>query len=376
MIDIAAQRFYGAKSEPVDAIDVVAAEDVTSPTTGEHFTWQILAVHHGGTVDHYQVFVDATGTQDVLHTPEGAEAYLANVATFGAVEGTIDSAGARPLGAEQSNTSLVVGEHIVKVFRRLEDGLNPDVELLSQIADCPAVAAVRGYATRDGQTLAMQQDCIVGGTDGFVLATGGTLDTSDTEALGTAIRQVHTALAEAFPTETASPSSLRTRLTHHLDSYIQRAPVLEQYRERILKLYSLLDASSATTATTPLTTQRVHGDLHLGQTLKTDPQWFLIDFEGEPARPLQERRLPDHPLRDVAGMIRSYGYAAAVGGFDAAWEREHVEKLLEGYGTAPASEDPVLAAYVVDKAAYEVVYEANNRPDWVEIPLRAIETLV
>ncbi|MDK6508578.1 hypothetical protein QP146_24480, partial [Escherichia coli] len=104
---------------------------------------------------------------------------------------------------------------------------------------------------------------------------------SDTKALGTAIRQVHTALAEAFPTETASPSSLRTRLTHHLDSYIQRAPVLEQYRERILKLYSLLDASSATTATTPLTTQRVHGDLHLGQTLKTDSQWFLIDFEGE-----------------------------------------------------------------------------------------------
>ena len=152
--------------------------------------------------------------------------------------------------------------------------------------------------------------------------------------------------------------------------------MLEQYRERILKLYSLLDASSATTATTPLTTQRVHGDLHLGQTLKTDSQWFLIDFEGEPARPLQERRLPDHPLRDVAGMIRSYGYAAAVGNFDAAWEREHVEKLLEGYGTAPASEDPVLAAYVVDKAAYEVVYEANNRPDWVEIPLRAIETLV
>ena len=112
----------------------------------------------------------------------------------------------------------------------------------------------------------------------------------------------------------------------------------------------------------------------VNQTLRSaDGFWSLIDFEGEPARPLAERRLPDVAARDLAGMIRSFGYARAVGGFERGWDEGYVDKLKLGYGEV---DHALLDAYVADKAAYEVVYEANNRPDWVGIPLAAIDELV
>jgi maltokinase len=128
-----------------------------------------------------------------------------------------------------------------------------------------------------------------------------------------------------------------------------------------------------------LHTQRVHGDFHLGQTLHTPTGWKIIDFEGEPAKSMAERRSPDAVWRDVAGMLRSFDYAAASvpGPHSKTWAAECRAAFLRGYvGTElRATEAKMLRAYEADKAIYEVVYEMRNRPDWVGIPLGAVAEL-
>ena len=136
---------------------------------------------------------------------------------------------------------------------------------------------------------------------------------------------------------------------------------------------------------------RHHGDLHLGQTLRTPDRWVVLDFEGEPARPLIERRRKRSPLRDVAGMLRSFAYAATAASLlkDATvpedWEATARERFLNGYftevdaGLLPASEAGIrqlLAIFELEKAVYELRYELNNRPDWVPIPVAGIARLL
>jgi trehalose synthase-fused probable maltokinase len=125
---------------------------------------------------------------------------------------------------------------------------------------------------------------------------------------------------------------------------------------------------------------RIHGDYHLGQLLRTEDGFTVIDFEGEPARSLAERRAPASPLRDVAGMLRSLDYAAhAAGDWSPSsrsdWVAAARAAFLDGYGGVSQEEAPLLAAFELEKACYEVVYEANNRPDWVWLPLGALERL-
>lgn len=302
MIDLARERFYATKTQPI-----LRTRVIDSQPAGD-FEWQLVQITRGGGRDVYQVFVDtrAGGRRDALNTVAGASAYARYIAGL--------NRPAAPLGAEQTNTTLVVGGELLKVYRRLEPGPNPDVELQRALAGCPHIADVTGHVTRGGYTLAMLQKRI-DGTDGFTLATQGNLTCDDARELGAAIKRVHEGLA---------------------------APV-----------------------------QRIHGDLHLGQTIWSK-RWYLVDFEGEPARSLAERRRPDHPMRDLAGMVRSFDYARAVGGFDRAWERERVQALLAGYG---AHDPDLLREYEVEKARYEVRYELDHRPEWAHIPLAALERL-
>lgn len=150
------------------------------------------------------------------------------------------------------------------------------------------------------------------------------------------------------------------------------APALAPHIPGLLRCFDHL-------GTETLDTQRVHGDFHLGQALHTHHGWKIIDFEGEPAKTMAERRAPDAVWRDIAGMLRSFDYAAASvpGSRSATWAAECRTAFLRGYtgGQLSAAETSLLRAYEADKAIYEVVYETRNRPDWVGIPLRAVAAL-
>ncbi len=385
---LADARFYGAKSEAIDSVDIVRE----APAAGG--TLMILRVHHGGRSDLYQVLVDAAG-HDVLADAEVATAYgtalaAGSPAGFGRMHGGVGQEGelrGRMISGEQSNTSLIYSAEgtdrlMVKVFRRLEAGVNPDVELLSEIRECANIAPVRGWVTEeiDGQThvLAMIQDFVPEAEDGWKYALGfAAMRASfgaEAELLGQATRAVHTALAGAFPTEDVPGEHLARDLEAHLDQLLERAPVLGEFADAARGRYRALAEG-----THPI--QRIHGDLHLGQVLRTSEDYVLIDFEGEPARPLAERRRPDSALRDVAGIIRSIDYAAhfhSHSGTDgpaepAAWAADASGEFLAGYGVESS---PLLDAYVLDKALYEVVYETDNRPGWVDIPLAAVKRLL
>ncbi|AGF73104.1 phosphotransferase [Corynebacterium halotolerans] len=381
-------RFYGAKSEAIDSIDVVRE----APAAGG--TLMVLRVHHGGRSDLYQVLVDAEGS-DVLADADVATDYGAALlggepAGFGGLHTVADLPGGltgRMISGEQSNTSLIFSDDtadrlMVKVFRKLEPGVNPDVELLSKIPDCPNVAPVLGWVTEeiDGEdhVLAMVQDFVADARDGWKFALGfAALDASfgaEAALLGEATRAVHTALADAFPTEEVPATELTRSLEEHLDHLVARAPVLEPYADAARERYRALGDGTHTV-------QRIHGDLHLGQVLRAPEAYVLIDFEGEPARPLAERRRPDSALRDVAGIIRSLDYAAHFHSHSgeqgpaapAEWAAGATREFLAGYGVGAS---PLLDAYVLDKALYEVVYESDNRPGWVDIPLEAVKRLV
>lgn len=374
---LAEARFYGAKSEAIDAVDVIDSRLVG------HYRHELLQVTHGGVQDFYQVLTDADG--DALHRSQPAGAYARSLAEsrLGTVHGSFPYPADAPVRAfegEQSNTSLIVEADppvMLKAFRKLEAGLNPDVELLSRIGDCPHVAGVYGWVTqeigRETYTLAMAQQFIEGGRDGWELAlsyarTGGSF-AEEARMLGEATRAVHVALAAEFGVEEQHAEIRAGELDRHLEHLAARNPDVEKHANQAHDLYASL-AGEMTTV------HRVHGDLHLGQVLRTDDRYLLIDFEGEPARSLADRQLPDSPLRDVAGVLRSLDYAAhfhADSPDPQKWVAEASEAFLAGYGIRRT---PLLDAYVLDKALYEVVYEADNRPDWVGIPLSAVTRLL
>lgn len=358
---LAGARFYGAKSEAVEKVEVVRE----LPVEGA----RLMLLRVNGR-ELYQVLVDAAG-DDILTT--SPELYLD--AVFGTHHGEgLPTGEVRAIEGEQSNTSLIVGDRMVKVFRHLEAGLNPDVELLSEIPDCPHIAPVRGWVTTEidgaAHTLAMAQDFVPDADDGWRFALDfATLDApfgAEASLLGEATRAVHEALARALPVEQVGVEKLGARLGQQLDDLVKRAPVLEEFADDARAVYAALTDDETRI-------QRIHGDLHLGQVLRTSESYVLIDFEGEPARPLAERRRPDSPLRDVAGVLRSLDYAAHFSGDGphdpAAWVQEAQAAFLDGYGI---EEGPLLDAYILDKALYEVVYETDNRPEWVDIPLAAV----
>ena len=317
---------------------------------------------------------------------------------------------------EQSNSSVAFGEDcLMKVFRKVTPGVNPDVQIHEVLtrAGSDHVAALYGWLdTYDTETdtviqLAMLQQFLRTGTDGWDLAqvsarnlfaeadlhpheVGGDF-AAEAARLGVALAETHQVLAQHFPTEVRTPEqlgALADAMQRRLDEALAAVPPLEAYAE------GLRDAFEAVRALGGDPIQRIHGDLHLGQTLRTVRGWKLVDFEGEPAKPLAERLLPDSVWRDVAGMLRSFDYAAAA--VDRAmtesdadgveqrayrareWTGRNSDALLEAYtgGRALSADERVLlTAYEADKAVYECVYEVRNRPSWLGIPLGAVERL-
>ncbi|WP_405794572.1 maltokinase N-terminal cap-like domain-containing protein [Streptomyces sp. NBC_01506] len=307
----------------------------------------------------------------------------------------------RLLGAEQSNSSLVYGEeYILKILRRVFPGANPDLELPlalarqgcrrvpSPVAWFEAVGAdMGGGAGREPLTLGVLQPFLQDSEDGWQLALRALADgrgfTDEARALGRATAEVHLALAAALPTVSLGPrqtAQLAGAMSGRLDATAQAVPALLPY---VAGLRTAFDALARSGSGRDLDTraQRVHGDLHLGQTLRTpDGEWSLIDFEGEPARPLTERRRPQPAVRDVAGMLRSFDYAARSHlPWNPDWAERSRSAYCDGYaeatGTDPREDAALLRAYETDKAVYEVLYEARNRPDWLPVPMAAIHRL-
>jgi maltokinase len=293
------------------------------------------------------------------------------------------------------------------VFRRLEAGINPELELLRFLTerDFENIAQLAGWYEYTGRpmdaTLGILQEYVAGGRDGWELA----LDTMGSDPygfldslhdLGAAVGRMHTVLGSDpgdanFCPEVPSSEAL-SLLTASIDDEIERIflglpegnhdldPIRgrgEEVRDR-LRLLTHVGAVGKVI--------RHHGDLHLGQTLETPRGWVIIDFEGEPARSLPERRRKRSPLRDVAGMLRSFAYAASatalLRGVDAPddWEQRARDEFLDGYATTidvnlvpsgPAMEK-LLSVFELEKAVYELRYELNNRPDWVKIPVAGI----
>jgi maltokinase len=316
----------------------------------------------------------------------------------------------RPLAVEQSNTSVVYDEHvIVKLFRQIHAGENPDVDAVSRLVEqgfthVPKQYGVLERPAPDGgetQHLGVAREFLTGASDGWHLAlaslrvvisdhlesaaSGGDFG-PDAHRLGAITGELHRRMAEVYGTSEAHVDTWVASFRSQLDRVRSHVPA-EQISRRYDQISQLRDPGPA---------MRIHGDLHLGQTLRADSGWYVIDFEGEPARPMAERLAPSSPLRDVAGMLRSFHYAAEVahhereGDPDSAdlvadWEERSRTRFLEGYfGTEGISEvlpdedttQLLLQAFELDKAVYEVAYETAYRPSWVGIPLGAIRRLL
>ncbi|MGL5930430.1 MAG: maltokinase N-terminal cap-like domain-containing protein [Dermatophilaceae bacterium] len=315
----------------------------------------------------------------------------------------------RVLSGEQSNTSIVVDTDaadgmrrpvVVKVFRMLSPGDNPDVVLQGALVDAGStrVPAVVGAVTgswrhpgSDGDLpssghLAVAQEFLPGVEDAWLVATRAVEEGRDlsgpARTLGEATAEVHGALADALgtsPTTSAQADAVIAGMHRRLDAAVDAEPALEGVREAVGTVLE-----SARSASWPAL-QRIHGDYHLGQVLHSvDRGWVLVDFEGEPLRPLSERSLPDQWIRDVAGMLHSLDYVGGRweqlhGGSARSWVTAARASFLDGYA-ARSGEDlhehrVLLAAFELDKALYQLVYEARNRPAWLDVSRAAVRRL-
>lgn len=326
---------------------------------------------------------------DAVHDRDAISAWLPEVDAVPSV-----------FSGEQSNTTVFFGEDaVLKVFRRLVPGTNPDVEIHRALTDAGSthVAHLIGSIEAEGYTLAMAQQFLRTATDGWEVArasarnlladpllrpaeSGGDF-ASEAARLGESLAQVHLVLAAEFGTGTADASAIASQMTTRLDDAVRMVPELAAHEATARAAFEAL----ASLADVPV--QRVHGDLHLGQTMRTSLDWKFVDFEGEPLKTLQERVTLDSVWRDVAGMLRSFEYAGAVVARNsvepdaaehaASWARRNQRAFVAAYAPDGLSESEMvlLTAYVVDKLIYEVIYEAHNRPGWIDIPLAGLTNL-
>ncbi len=431
------QRWYAGTDEPA-SVDVVASELLRKD-------WpQLVRLLVAADGNCYQLLLGVRPDRDQLDFVRGhddsvlgtievdGEPATAYDATFDPdlglhlywhVTGGDESARrVRPIGVEQSNTSLVYDERLIlKVFRRLLPGPNPEVEVTSALNEVGFPWVAEPLATETitlesgvGYDLALLQPFLTGAVDGWALALTSLRDlfgVQDTQSmpvidasappppaadpgqaggdfaaeahrLGETTAAMHIAMTEAFGRDEGDADGwaddIEVQARRSLGDVVPALDILDELRH--------VDPGPAI---------RAHGDYHLGQVMRTDAGWYVLDFEGEPDRPLEERQRRTSPLRDVAGMLRSFHYASAVALTERdgdefiqpaeAWEARNRQAFLDGYlpaaakgGILPpdqAAVDAVLAAFELEKAVYELSYERAHRPDWEHIPRTALRRL-
>lgn len=432
------QRWFGGKDRPVERVRLLR-HTVLSPD-GPEVHHLVVAVDQPERSEAYQLLVsvypspvralehvriaelDWGCSYDALHDPDAAALllrYMANADRIGALTFLPEPGASMPVGqtptvltGEQSNTSVVYGDvALLKVFRRLQAGSNPDIDVHRALTRhgssgiAPLLGSIEGEWTEPTTgavvtgSLSMLQAFLDMAIDGWVRATtsvrawvagtGGGDFTTESDHLGAATADVLQAMARVLPHGTWDSTNVRQlaeAMHARLTAALTRVPALRDYAPGLRAAYDAL-----ADVPTPLPVQRVHGDLHLGQVLHTSSGWVLVDFEGEPAKPLADRVALQPVARDIAGMLRSFDYAArhllvetpapdpAVVARADQWANDNRGAFCAGYarraGRDPRSDDVLLRAFEADKAVYEAVYEANNRPHWLPIPIATLERL-
>lgn len=474
--------------EPINAAEEnlgeFTADKSPTPLQSPHATHAIARIKFLGKNDEVGVLFDAAGDKNFLTIPLEAIAnsrrYLGAVGELLATTTHVLMPGQdfsqlepRFLKGEQSNSSIIYGERfILKFFRKVEEGINPDLEIGRFLTEkhliqhyAPIVGSLEyRRSTSPQMTIGILQKFVTDTRDAwsytldslsryFERVMAKQIDISEVqqpssslisdlsvevpdlareiiatyltsaELLGQRTAELHLALASDLENPDFAPENftsfyqrsiyqsmrnlagksllLLKKQLFHLPPDIQKmAQILLNHPEQVMSRFrSILNLK--------ITAQRIrcHGDYHLGQVLYTGKDFIIIDFEGEPARPLSERRMKRSPLRDVAGMVQSFNYAATL-----ALRKEVESGLIRAenipdmkqwanfwYGRVSvaflnsylltatdanflpkttAELEVLLNAYILEKAVYELNYELNSRPDWVEIPLQRILQLI
>jgi maltokinase len=445
------QRWFAAKGRPVQSLTVASCVPLLADSDPlvDHVLIRVAFVDSPGgdsTAHLYQLLVARSGTSrgDLDHVTFGA---IDGLAVYDALwdtrvtEWLLDSLRAgrtvgdlrfvpetnaemaepgtvgRVLGVEQSNSSVSWGDRsILKLFRRVLPGVNPDLELhraLRSVGSTEVASlqgAIEGTVGGEPVTFAMLQDFAANSADGWSMALASVRDllaegdlhadevggdfAGEASRLGETVAIVHDELRRALGGGERDPREMASTWHRRLTVVADEVPALTPYVPAIRSLFDAVAELSV-----PVPTQRVHGDLHLGQTLRTPYGWLVIDFEGEPAAALADRLRPDCALRDVAGMLRSFDYAAfhqlsqwepsgdwADPDHDSQlawraveWAQRNRSAFCDGYairaGVDPREQALLLSAFELDKAAYELLYETRSRPTWAPIPLASIRRL-
>jgi maltokinase len=442
---LARQRWFGAKGRPVGAVAVTARTSLRDTEPLLDLLVLTVSFTDGSPAQHYQLLLGrrAEARGELEHATIGrvggccaydalwdqaATGWLLEAIREGRTVGDIRfvpepgaalaaPTGGRVLSGEQSNTSVVFGERsIMKLFRRLNPGVNPDVEVLRALGrvgsnEVAALqGAIEGVLGGEPTTLAMLQDFAGNAADGWAMALASVRDlfaeadlradevggdfAGEAQRIGETVAVLHRELAEALGTGERDAAGFAEVWRRRLDAAVAEAPALAPYADGIRGIYDTVAALPD-----PVRVHRVHGDLHLGQLLRTPTRWLILDFEGEPSAPLEERRRLDSPMRDVAGMLRSFDYAAFYQLLASdprafardrpapspmlwhakEWTARNRDAFCDGYaagaGVDPRDHGPLLRAFELDKAVYEVVYETRSRPTWAPIPLSSIKRL-